>query len=435
MDLSDSIFFFDKPVFRLGEKVRRALILIILCVAMLASFDGLTQDTTKVLFIGNSFMSFNELPALFSQLAQGAGESVVVASHMPGGASVGDTIQGTFAHMFNPDVYALIKSQDWDYLFLQDRQSRFAMSRGVFPGDSRVMEGHLKIRDSLLFYHPCAHMIWFAGFGTKNGYPPYSTTGVGLIDSIYQNYLYLEDSAGQVIAPIGPAYLRIIANYPSIDLWGPDEEHPSLKGSMLIASVLYATIFKCSPVASTFNPGIPAAEDSILKITGYQTTFDSLTFTGLSGITPPVIQNGDSLYVFGFQMCSWFFNGISFPSNNCVAPVTQPGEYFAMVTDGHGCTFRTIEAAYSISTAINNHNDEPAVITIFPNPAIFGITVSTDITLHKLIILNSIGAIVKEISDPPGVSEIDVSMWPVGLYLILITPKEGASKTIKFLKD
>jgi len=49
--------------------------------------------------------------------------------------------------MYNPQVYALIKSNDWDYLFLQDRQSRFTMSRGVFPGDSNIIEGHLKIRD------------------------------------------------------------------------------------------------------------------------------------------------------------------------------------------------------------------------------------------------------------------------------------------------
>ncbi|MEI6435442.1 MAG: hypothetical protein WCP32_11400 [Bacteroidota bacterium] len=34
------------------------------------------------------------------------------------------------------------------------------------------------------------------------GYPPYSTTGVRLIDSIYQNYLILKDTVGEVIAPL-----------------------------------------------------------------------------------------------------------------------------------------------------------------------------------------------------------------------------------------
>ena len=67
------------------------------------------QDTTKVLFIGNNFTSSNNLPNLFQQLAQGAGHNVVIASHMPGGISVGDVSQRTSAHMNNPYVYSLMK--------------------------------------------------------------------------------------------------------------------------------------------------------------------------------------------------------------------------------------------------------------------------------------------------------------------------------------
>ncbi len=403
--------------------------------SILVGINCRAQDTTKVLFIGNSFMSFNDLPTLFSQLAEGSGEHVVVASRIPGGASVGDTIQGTFAHMYNPDVYSLIKSDDWDYLFLQDRQSRFAMSRGIFPGDSKVIEGHIKIRDSLLFYHPCAHMAWFAGFGPKNGYPPYSPTGVGLIDSIYQNYKYLEDSIGQVIVPIGPAYLRIIAGYPSIDLWGPDEEHPSLKGSLLIASVLYATVFKSSPIASGFNPGIPYAEDSIIKTTGYQTTIDSLGFSGLSGITPPIIQSGDSLMVTGYQSCSWFFNGLPFPANNCVAEISQTGKYYALVANGNGCIFRTLEHLYMLTTGTNDKNDKKEPCKIFPNPASSKVFVSATVPIHQLSIINSAGIIMKEIANPSNKTEIEISSWPNGLYLILITQKQGVAQTIKFLKQ
>jgi len=408
---------------------------VFIILSILAGISCRAQDTTKVLFIGNSFMSFNDLPTLFSQLAQGSGEQVVVASRIPGGASVGDTIQGTFAHMYNPDVYSLIKGDDWDYLFLQDRQSRFAMGRGIFPGDSKVIEGHIKIRDSLLFYHPCAHMAWFAGFGPKNGYPPYSTTGVGLIDSIYQNYKYLEDSIGQVIVPIGPAYLRIIADYPSIDLWGPDEEHPSLKGSLLIASVLYATVFKSSPMASSFNPGIPDEEDSILKTTAYQTTMDSLGFSGLSGITPAIIHSGDSLMVTGYQTCSWFFNGLPYPANNCVAEISQTGNYFAWVTNGNGCMFRTLEQLYMITTGTNDKNDKTEPCEIFPNPASSKVFVNTTVPLHQLSIVNSAGNIMKEISSPSNKTEIEISSWPNGLYLILVTQKYGVTQTIKFLKQ
>jgi hypothetical protein len=49
-------------------------------------------------------------------------------------------------------------------------------------------------------------MIWFAGFGLKYGFPPYGNTGVALIDSIYYNYQYLNDTALPIIAPIGTAF-------------------------------------------------------------------------------------------------------------------------------------------------------------------------------------------------------------------------------------
>ena len=118
--------------------------------------------------------------------------------------------------MNNPLVYDLIRSNDWDYLVLQDNQGRFVDNYGVFPASSLVIEGHIKIRDSLLYYHPCAKMIWFAGWGPKAGFPPYASTGSALIDKIYSNYRFLLDTAGQVIAPIGPAWNRIISNYPNV---------------------------------------------------------------------------------------------------------------------------------------------------------------------------------------------------------------------------
>lgn len=326
------------------------------------------QDTTKVLFIGNSFTSQNNLPELFRQLSIGAGELVEVAAHMPGGISVGDTAQGALAHMNNPVVYDLIRSDDWDFLILQDNQGRFCLGYGQFPASSLVLEGHLMIRDSLAFHQPCASMVWFAGFGPKDGYPPYGNSGVALIDSIYQNYLFLNDTAEEVIAPIGPAFKRIISGYPSFNLWGADAIHPSLLGSYLTACVIFSTIYRSSPIRSSYNPGISVSADSILKITGYQATLDSLPFTGLLSITPEIIQSGNTLSINNSQQCAWYLNNSPIIATGCSVQIDEPGVYFALATDLSGCEYRSWEITTSVVGVPESLNIDQR-FDLAPNPA------------------------------------------------------------------
>lgn len=202
------------------------------------------------------------------------------------------------------------------------------------------------LRDSLLFYHPCTHVIWFAWFGPKDVTPPYASTGAALIDTIYRNYQFLRDTAGAVVVPIWPAFKRVISQHPSINLWSTDDVHPSLFGSYLTANVVFTTIFKSSPIVSPFNPGFSLAEDSLLKSITYQTTIDSLNYSGLLEITPPISQTANTLSVTGYQSCSWFCNGSPVASNNCTTSVSQPENYFAVVTDPNNCEYQTLEVSY-----------------------------------------------------------------------------------------
>ncbi len=402
--------------------------------AVIISVLSHAQDTTKVLFIGNSFTSQNNLPAVFSQLVQSSGKNVVVASHMPGGVSVGDISQGSSAHMNNPLVYSLIKSNDWDYLVLQDNQGRFCLGYGQFPSSSLVIEGHMKIRDSLLFHHPCAHVIWFAGFGPKNGYPPYGNTGEALIDSIYHNYQFLVDTAGQIIAPIGPAFKRIISGAASINLWSSDDVHPSLYGTSLVANVLYSTIYKSSPIHSSYNPGFSTYEDSLLKTTAYQTTIDSLKYSGLSEITPVINQVGNTLSVSGYQNCNWFFNGNPYLSNNCIANINQPGNYYALITDMNNCELRTLEYYYlttDVVDIINSKND----IYLYPSPAsdfiFINISNLSDIG-GELRIYDATACLVKTEVLKQNKQKINTDDLSVGLYLVVVK-SERISKTLKLI--
>jgi hypothetical protein len=400
--------------------VKQVFIAIMVLIGLIAN----AQDTTKVLFIGNSFTSQNNLPLLFTQLAQGAGNKVVVASHMPGGMSVGDISQGTSAHMNNPLVYALIRSNDWDYIVLQDNQGRFCLGYGQFPASSLVIEGHLKIRDSLLYYHPCAHMIWYAGFGPKNGYPLYGNSGIALIDSIYRNYQFLRDTAHQIIAPIGPAFEKIILSYPSVNLWGSDDTHSSLNGSYLIANIIYSTIFKSSPISSSYNPGLSHNVDSLLKNTGYQTVYDSVNHTGLSTITPQINQIGNSLYVSGFQDCDWYFNNNPYLTNNCTPAINQSGQYFAIVSDNNGCNFRTFSEDYYLTGLDETSTDRNAQITIYPNPATITLKMEGISSKGIATIYNFSGKLIFTQQLPSR--QIDISNLEKGLYFIKLTTAEGS---------
>lgn len=404
----------------------------------ICTINSLGQDTTKVLFIGNSFTGANNLPNLFAQLSIDAGHNIVIDSHMPGGVSVGDIGQGNQAHMNNPHVYSLLKSNDWDYVVLQDNQGRFSHPYGQFPDptfQSKVIEGHLKIRDSLLFYHPCSHMIWFGGFGTKNGLAPDFTSGSAMIDSIYQNYKFLNDTALEVIAPIGPAFLRIISGNPSINLWGADNTHPSLHGSFLTACVIYSSIFKQSPLLSSYNPGISTSDDSLLKMTGYQTTMDSIDFTGLKSISPMLNKSNDTLLVVNFQNCRWLYNNSPYPSNNCQAVMDSSGLYSAIVTDNNGCEFRTL--AYEHNPGIISLMDYTKdLISLYPNPSKdnFILKLNDSNGPHLYTISTAQGELIREGEINSSSKTIGLSQQPPGMYILKIRIK-GSLITRKIIKN
>lgn len=391
------------------------------------------QDTTKVLFVGNSFTYFNDLPMVFQQLSKGAGKTVVVGSLTPGGVSVGDTAQGTSAHMNNPLLYDLIRSDNWDYLVLQDNQGRFVNNYGVFPSNSKVIEGHIRIRDSLIFYHPCAKMLWFAGWGPKSGYPPYASTGVGLIDKIYNNYLYLLDTAGQVIAPIGPAWKRIISNHPSINLWDSDDTHPGPNGTFLTATVIFSTIFKTSSIISSFvATGVVNGDDTIFKNTGFQTVMDSMDFTGLNTITPEITRIGNTLYVNGFNSCDWFLNGNFIASNNGNLTINQLGIYSVNAYTQNACEFKTLDFLVTQLNSMEEKGDS-FEMQIFPNPSDGEFTIEISKENCKLQIFNSLGLQVYALENLREKEQIDLSSFQKGVYFLRISNNFGEIKIRKLI--
>lgn len=402
----------------------KSKLLVLGILIFLFNSKNIAQDTCKVLFVGNSFTSFNDLSMVFYQLANAAGRKTVVGMHAPGGVSVGDISQGTSAHMNNPVLFDLIRSQNWDFLVLQDNQGRFVNNYGVFPSSSLVIEGHIRIRDSLKYYHPCANMIWFAGWGPKGGFPPYASSGTELIDKIYNNYIFLQDTAGEVIAPIGPAWKRIIFNHPSINLWDSDDTHPGIYGTFLTAGILYSSIFKSNPTESSFIiSGINATDANILKNTAFQTVIDSVNVSGLSDICPKIIQFGDSLKCDGYSLINWYFNG-NYLSSMPHIKLDQNGYYSVIGADSNSCFKNGFAQYFSLNSMVELH---PTKIQISPNPVKYLLHVESKDEIQSIEIYNNQGLLISTEYFQSSKAEINLMDFSIGLYFLHIkTTSENA---------
>jgi hypothetical protein len=364
----------------------------IILLSIVVGFTNLlqAQDTTKILFVGNSFTAANDLQAIVKKFYETDHSPCITMAYAPGGITVGDVSMGTAAHMYNPLVFDLIRNTEWDFMVLQDNQGRFALDSAVFPPTtaSKVIEGHLKIRDSLHYYHPCAKMVWFSGWGLKG-----LDSGKYWIDSITVNYRVMNDLAKDVIAPIGPAWRNLVKNNPFIsDLWDADGAHPSAKGSYLTAAVIYSTLSNKDVMANPFNYTIPPPEADFLKSVAQKTLSDPFIRqkSNVEGIASAnltwdiardklVGESGKIIY-------QWYMDNVLLSSStDSLFSPKKTGRYRLWTKDALGNWQKSCALDISISTGLKNSANDESSLIISPNPT------------SKFINIKQIGARVKSI--------------------------------------
>lgn len=234
--------------------------------------------TTKVLFIGSSYFSFNDLPALLKGLADSSAKRVVFAY---------DIIDGTYLtdHVQSATTPQMIRKARWDYLLLQDagpqvgypdthgsivppyidRQTHWALTQLKQMASQNCEES------KLVFLMPWAFedgLTWIKG---------QTDTYEDMQLKIYQNTLAWAREIGFVVAPVGWAWRKVISERRLLHyLFMSDYNHPSYRGSYLTACVLYATVFKESVAGNGFRGGLSQGEAEYFQHIASQTVLDSL---------------------------------------------------------------------------------------------------------------------------------------------------------------
>lgn len=268
--------------------------------ALVVNSVGHSQPITKkALFLGNSYTAYNSLPNLVEDIANSLGDSLVHDRNTPGG----QTMAG---HASNMTSLAKISSQEWDYVVLQSQSQEPSFSPSQVAND--VYPYAARLTDSIRSNTSCGTPLFFMTWGRKNGdasnctnYPTICTYE-GMQQRLRESYMEMASTNIGRVSPVGMAWKRVREEHPEIELYNPDESHPSYAGSYLAASVFYCSIFQKSCETSDFTGSLDSITARMLRSVASETVLDSL---GLWGFLEADILQDSTFLNYAYLMASY----------------------------------------------------------------------------------------------------------------------------------
>ncbi len=260
-------------------------------------------EPLEILFLGNSYTNYNNLPNIVSDLALNAGKEIYVESYAPGGQSLYD-------HAISSETSLRINKKKWDFIILQGTGRRIAYpeSYSSDPSFEALTSLSQLIHENctstrILLFMPWADedgMTWIAG-RTEDYFK--------MQVDIYLKTIEFSKALNLSISPVGWSWYRVLyekelpLHYLHLDDWN----HPNIKGSFLAACVIFSSIFIESTVDNPYYPsGLDHTEGDYFKNTASEVVLNDLelwkirpyidsTCSEITGISKPFNQNNTSL--------------------------------------------------------------------------------------------------------------------------------------------
>jgi hypothetical protein len=186
----------------------------------LNSLNAVSQtkaDTLKVLFVGNSYTYYNNMPQLVSVLSDSTPTKLITRKSTVGGV----TLKNHWLGERGLKTKEIIAAGGYDIVVIQG----YSMGTIDHPEDFKKYSKELCDFIKASGAKPYFYMTW-----ARERVPQYQET----ITAMY-NQVARENGAG--IIPVGKAWELARQLRPNLELFVPDGSHPSAIGSFLIASV------------------------------------------------------------------------------------------------------------------------------------------------------------------------------------------------------
>jgi hypothetical protein len=206
----------------------------------------------RVLFIGNSYTSVNDLPGTFARLAASGGHAVETQMVAPGGAYLSDEVA-------SPDVAAALAGTRWAAVVLQEQSQRPASAQA----DTQMIPAVVRLVATIRADGAIPYLL--ETWAHRDGWPENGQDYARMQAAIDGAYARAAERSGSFIVPAGEAWQRALTAAPNVVLWQDDGSHPTAAGTYLAACVLYRTMTHQSPVGLSDTGGLDAATAAQLQ--------------------------------------------------------------------------------------------------------------------------------------------------------------------------
>lgn len=201
-----------------GQKVW----LVMVCMVWASMAQAQQKDTLRVLFVGNSFTYFFNLPQVVASMAKTQGQAIITRQSTVGGSNLEQHWKGEKG----TKTRELLDNGQWDYVVFNNHSS------SAIDTPESFMEYGQKF--AKLVRQKGAEPIWMMTWAYKSN--PL------MQDAITAGYkkLALETKADYV--PCGPLFARARSQRPDMELFH-DDKHPSSNGTYLLGLAFYKYFF------------------------------------------------------------------------------------------------------------------------------------------------------------------------------------------------
>ena len=227
----------------------------------------------SVLFIGNSYTYYNNMPTLiFDKIARAAGFEPNVLSVTCGNYSLEQHADPQNTYGLQVASYLLPKNINmFDYVVMQEQSQRPSYNnRAPFYDAVRTISSKAQAVNA----KPILYSTWGRRSDSKD-LKSMGLTNESMTWRLAAGYSAIGEELNIPVGHVGLAFYEVYTGSSGIELYDDDATHPSYAGSYLAAMTLFAKMTGIDPTTVDFVGELTAADADVLKQAAKNAVFNT----------------------------------------------------------------------------------------------------------------------------------------------------------------